>query len=253
MSYKFPEWAEDYKIGDKISRYENDKKLPAQRICAIEYYPVPTFWLEEDADHMAAYEVNATFWSKAKDENDMEDLKVGDYVKRKHWNFSYKLTAIVDSIEGKILEFHSIYGSFRVPMISRGLWEVDNNPDTQNEAEDTEDNVTPKVDILERLREANQARQKLWDPDNIITALYRANELGGEVGEALNEVKKLERERLGIKGSRTTVEKLGDELADIIICTDLLAEMYGIDLREAVKRKFNETSDKVGFDVKIED
>lgn len=109
----------------------------------------------------------------------------------------------------------------------------------------------PTTQFLTQLRSANQDRQKLWDPGNIATPLFRATELGGEVGEALNEVKKLEREKMGFRGSRTTVEKLADELADIIICADLVAAEYGIDLEEAVRRKFNETSDKVGFDIKL--
>ena len=108
-----------------------------------------------------------------------------------------------------------------------------------------------QVDSLTLLRKANADRQKLWDPNKLATPLFRATELGGEAGEALNEVKKLEREKMGFRGSRTTIEKLGDELADIIICADLVAAEYGIDLAEAVKRKFNETSDKVGFDIKL--
>lgn len=108
-----------------------------------------------------------------------------------------------------------------------------------------------QVDSLTLLRKANADRQKLWDPEKLATPLFRATELGGEAGEALNEVKKLEREKMGFRGSRTTIEKLGDELADIIICADLVAAEYGIDLAEAVKRKFNETSDKVGFDIKL--
>lgn len=106
-------------------------------------------------------------------------------------------------------------------------------------------------DILSDLRRANQERQKLWDPDKKATPLFRATELGGEVGEALNEVKKIEREKMGFRGSRSNLEKLADELADVIICTDLLAAEYGIELTSAIKRKFNETSEKVGFEVMI--
>jgi len=97
------------------------------------------------------------------------------------------------------------------------------------------------------LRAANIARQNEWDQDNQITAAYRGNELAGEVGEACNVIKKLERERLGILGSRATVEELADELADVVICADLIAMHYGIDLEAAVARKFNATSEKVGL------
>lgn len=101
------------------------------------------------------------------------------------------------------------------------------------------------------LRNANIARQKEWDKTSIIDLAYRAMELGGEVGEALNEAKKLERERRGIAGSRSTVEKLGKELADVVICVDLICAAEGIDLFQVVKDKFNETSDKVGLKTRM--
>lgn len=97
------------------------------------------------------------------------------------------------------------------------------------------------------LRAANAARQLEWDADNQITAAYRGNELAGEVGEACNVIKKLERERMGIRGSKASVAELADELADVLICADLIALHYGIDLEAAVARKFNATSEKVGL------
>ncbi|MNQ36905.1 hypothetical protein D3C85_504330 [compost metagenome] len=101
------------------------------------------------------------------------------------------------------------------------------------------------------LRSANIARQNEWDQDNQISAAYRGNELAGEVGEACNVIKKLERERLGILGSRATVGELADELADVLICADLIAMHYGIDLEAAVARKFNATSEKVGLAARL--
>lgn len=97
------------------------------------------------------------------------------------------------------------------------------------------------------LRAANIARQKEWDADNQISLSYRGNELAGEVGEACNVIKKLDRERLGIAGSRDTVEHLAEELADAIICIDLIAAAEGIDMDAAVRTKFNATSEKVGL------
>lgn len=98
------------------------------------------------------------------------------------------------------------------------------------------------------LRTANVERQKLWGTKD---PMFAAVELGGEVGEALNVVKKLERERLGMAGSRATVEDLADELGDIVICCDLLAARYGINLERATARKFNKTSRKMGFPVEM--
>lgn len=92
------------------------------------------------------------------------------------------------------------------------------------------------------LRAANIARNKLWNPDSTITPSFRGNELAGETGEACNVIKKLDRERLGLKGSRATKGQLAEELADIIICVDLIAMDYDIDMHEAVQDKFNKTS-----------
>jgi NTP pyrophosphatase (non-canonical NTP hydrolase) len=97
------------------------------------------------------------------------------------------------------------------------------------------------------LREANSARQREWDPNDEITLVYRGNELAGEVGEACNVLKKLERARLGLRGSLATKEDLAAELADVVICVDLIAMDIGIDLDAAIQVKFNATSKKYGL------
>jgi NTP pyrophosphatase (non-canonical NTP hydrolase) len=97
------------------------------------------------------------------------------------------------------------------------------------------------------LRGANEARQTEWDEGNQISLSFRGNELAGEVGEACNVIKKLDRERMGIKGSRDTVAHLAEELADVVICVDLIAAAAGINLDEAIRDKFNATSEKHGF------
>lgn len=109
------------------------------------------------------------------------------------------------------------------------------------------------MDFMDVLRIANDSRQKMWDPDNKITAPYRMLELAGEVGEAANIVKKLERERLGLVGSRTTVAALEEEIGDIQVCLDLVAAKYNIDLRKAAIAKFNAASIKNGFPQRIHD
>ncbi len=97
------------------------------------------------------------------------------------------------------------------------------------------------------LRDANILRDKEWDPEHKITAEFRSLELFGESGELCNIIKKLIREKLGLRGSRATQEDLENELSDVIICADLLALHYGIDLSQSVARKFNETSHKYGL------
>lgn len=73
----------------------------------------------------------------------------------------------------------------------------------------------------------------------------------GELGEAANVAKKLNRVRDGIPGnSETDVElraKLADELADTFIYLDLLAQSQGFDLEQIVEAKFQKTSAKIGY------
>lgn len=102
------------------------------------------------------------------------------------------------------------------------------------------------------LREANIERNKLWDPKNKIDGTYRGNELAGEVGEACNKVKKLEREKLGLPGSRTSIHELAGELGDAQICLDLLAMHYGIDLKMITAKVFNEKSDELNLPVRLQ-
>lgn len=107
---------------------------------------------------------------------------------------------------------------------------------------------SPTVKRFHSLVAASAERQKLWGDKD---PMFAAVELGGECGEALNVVKKLERERLGMAGSRATVEDLADELGDIVICAEILARKYGIDLMQATARKFNKTSRKMGFPIEM--
>lgn len=102
------------------------------------------------------------------------------------------------------------------------------------------------------LRDANRIRQEEWCPDKKPTLLFRDNELAGEVGEACNVIKKLEREALGWAGTRATAKDLADELADVVISADLAALAAGIDLGAAVRAKFNETSAKYRLQTSLE-
>lgn len=92
------------------------------------------------------------------------------------------------------------------------------------------------------LREANVARAEEWHSGVDISLSFRGNELAGETGEACNLIKKLDRERLGLIGSRATVAQLAEELADVIICVDLIAMELDLDMDVEVARKFNKTS-----------
>ena len=109
----------------------------------------------------------------------------------------------------------------------------------------------PDQHEFSNLRDANIARQREWTQNTILSLTYRTNELAGEVGEACNIAKKIERERLGMRGNRDTVKHLAEELADVIICADLVAMHEGIDLMKAVAEKFNKTSEENGLKTKL--
>lgn len=77
----------------------------------------------------------------------------------------------------------------------------------------------------------------------------------GELGEAANIAKKLNRVRDGIPGNLESPEKLelklGRELADTFIYLDLLAQRCGIDLEQAVRETFDNKSKQIGFPLRI--
>lgn len=105
--------------------------------------------------------------------------------------------------------------------------------------------------MLKKLREANIIRAKEWAPGVHLDLSFKGNELAGEVGEACNIIKKMERQRLGLAGGKVDIEGLTEELADVIICVDLIARSLDIDLEEAIVAKFNKTSDKMGLSTKL--
>ena len=63
-----------------------------------------------------------------------------------------------------------------------------------------------------------------------------------------NQIKKIERIRLGLVGGTEDLDALAEELADVVICADLIAMDLEIDLGEAVAKKFNQTSSKYGLE-----
>lgn len=85
--------------------------------------------------------------------------------------------------------------------------------------------------FLNALRRANVTRNDEWEmPNNPFSLTFWANELAGEAGEACNILKKLERERLGAVGSRAPLSALAEELADVIICCDLIGMHQKIEI-----------------------
>jgi NTP pyrophosphatase (non-canonical NTP hydrolase) len=116
----------------------------------------------------------------------------------------------------------------------------------------TQETLVAREDFLAQLRRVNTERYHAWVGDGQDAGiLFDAAELGGEVGELLNVVKKLVREEAGWRGSRAAPGDFADECADVLICLDKLARRRGVDLAEATAHKFNATSDKQGFPHKL--
>lgn len=73
----------------------------------------------------------------------------------------------------------------------------------------------------------------------------------GELGEAANIIKKLNRVRDGIPGNKESEEELramlADEIADVEIYLDLMTQAAGFDLETIRDAKFQKTSQKIGY------
>jgi NTP pyrophosphatase (non-canonical NTP hydrolase) len=78
----------------------------------------------------------------------------------------------------------------------------------------------------------------------------------GELGEAANVAKKLNRIRDGVPGNGDATEaelkkQLAHEIADTFIYLDLLTQAAGFDVEDIVREKFNLTSKKIGWAIQI--
>lgn len=77
----------------------------------------------------------------------------------------------------------------------------------------------------------------------------------GELGEAANIVKKLNRYRDGINGNLQTEEQLRGmlrrELGDVFVYLDLMAQAAGFKLSDAAAEVFNKKSEQIGYSVKV--
>lgn len=110
-----------------------------------------------------------------------------------------------------------------------------------------------------QLRAANRARLPLFKnrrggpahsmPDGSDWCLAQwCNAVTGELGEAANLIKKIERGDMTLDEAR---DDLAKELADVATYLDILAFRAGVDLGEATRWKFNEVSRRVGCAVRL--
>ena len=106
---------------------------------------------------------------------------------------------------------------------------------------------------LNRLRCENVGgfnhKLKDWSTSDWFVALL------GELGEAANVAKKLNRIRDGIPGNKEGRKELNDklrkELGDAFVYLDLLCQSLGFEIEEAAIEVFNAKSDEIGCSIKF--
>lgn len=108
-----------------------------------------------------------------------------------------------------------------------------------------------------KLRAANRLRCEA--PDGFAhsleawNALEWAGAMSGEAGEAANVAKKIRRLETGVTHREqetdrdALVAQCADEIGDVVIYADLLAQRLGLTLAECVAAKFNKTSQEIGW------
>lgn len=103
----------------------------------------------------------------------------------------------------------------------------------------------------------NATRCKRWHPIKAWSLSDWMTALTGEIGEAANIIKKLNRHRDGVVGNKiedtepVLKDKLGKELADAVHYLFLTAKAADIDLEAYTIAKFNEVSEKQNFPERI--
>jgi NTP pyrophosphatase (non-canonical NTP hydrolase) len=77
----------------------------------------------------------------------------------------------------------------------------------------------------------------------------------GELGEAANILKKLNRVRDGIPGNKESADQLRDklrrEIGDTFVYLDLLAQSAGFTVADAAREVFNAKSEEIGYPGKV--
>ena len=99
------------------------------------------------------------------------------------------------------------------------------------------------INVLEVLRQVNAERSKKVFgkyPDEMSLSFW-SNAVCGEAGEMANIIKKVERGDYS-EDDLSVIKQIADEMADVIIYLDLLADRIGVNLSDSVIKKFNHVS-----------
>lgn len=88
-----------------------------------------------------------------------------------------------------------------------------------------------------------------WSTSDWMTAMV------GEVGEAANVVKKLNRVRDGVPGNKISAADLQDqlrkELGDVFVYLDLMCQSLGFSVADAAVEVFNAKSADIGYPISL--
>lgn len=118
-----------------------------------------------------------------------------------------------------------------------------------------------RLHAFDYLRAVNVSRCNRWHPgfpnneppESEWNIAEWTNAMQGEAGEAGNIAKKIRRLECDLYGNPYEMnldeleQKLADEIADTVIYADLVLAKRGIDLWNAIVKKFNQKSEELGF------
>lgn len=99
-----------------------------------------------------------------------------------------------------------------------------------------------EVAVANELRRPEFKGGPQWTPQTWALAL--AGEAGEVAGAVLGKFE---------QGKPITLDDIGDEIADVVLYADLLAQRLGLSLEDVVRRKFNRVSERIGSSVRIGD
>lgn len=91
--------------------------------------------------------------------------------------------------------------------------------------------------------EMNRARANHWHGslDNWSTSDWGVA-AGGEMGECLDAIKKMNRVRDNLQGKKATARDVAEEAADTVMYLDLLVASLGLNLEDFLIEKFNQVT-----------
>lgn len=111
---------------------------------------------------------------------------------------------------------------------------------------------------LAKFREVNISRARRWHVNGLDewTEFEWGAAAAGEMGELLNELKKLRRHQLGLQQANSLppkemMVKIAKEFGDVLVYMDLLGHQLGFTFEDAMRLAFNQISEREGFPERV--